>query len=219
MKNQRNIIPYYEFKDIDQIEVSLLDYLCNNNNRNKVIKELTIAIMDDHNDLSLFFLRGFNYLMKSEFKKAIKDFSNLISRKLKNNNMKIFPRLQNKENIDYLYLDELCIYRSHFFRAIAFISIGEMKSAFEEERYLIRSDISWNYRNKIFLIYPIFVKLFQSLYSKKYDIALEEYSRIRDISVELFDYEKELFKLLPNKEEKFFSTSIKLLNLSLGISL
>ena len=107
-----------------------------------MIKELTIAIMDDHNDLSLFFLRGFNYLMQSEFKKAIKDFSNIISRKLKNGHMKIFPRLKNQGHLDYLYLDQLCIYRSHFFRAIAFLSIGEKQSAFEDERYLIKADIS-----------------------------------------------------------------------------
>ena len=55
-----------DFSKIDfRIESSLPQYKSNNDDDiNRIIIDLTIKIKDTKNNLGLFYLRGFNYLMK-----------------------------------------------------------------------------------------------------------------------------------------------------------
>ena len=92
-----------DFSKIDfRIESSLPQYKSNNDDDiNRIIIELKIKIKDNKNNLGLFYLRGFNYLMKGEFKNAINDFSNLIYKQKRKNHI-IYPGIRNK-NISYRY--------------------------------------------------------------------------------------------------------------------
>ena len=65
-----------------------------------------------------------------------------------------------------------------------------------------------------FMIYPNFILLTAALYIKDFDKALKIYSKIKNLDLEFFNYEKELFNLLPNKNDRYFYSLINLISLS-----
>ena len=208
-----------DFSKIDfRIESSLPQYKSNNDDDiNRIIKELKIKIKDNKNNLGLFYLRGFNYLMKGEFKNAINDFSNLIYKQKRKNHI-IYPGIRNK-NISYryyAYLDQITIFRSNFLLIIAQILDGQTINLISNYQALHMEGLNLTvFRQRpYFMIYPNFILLTAALYIKDFDKALKIYSKIKNLDLEFFNYEKDLFNLLPNKNDRYFYSLINLINLS-----
>ena len=208
-----------DFSKIDfRIESSLPQYKSNNDDDiNRIIIELKIKIKDNKNNLGLFYLRGFNYLMKGEFKNAINDFSNLIYKQKRKNHI-IYPGIRNK-NISYryyAYLDQITIFRSNFLLIIAQILDGQTINLISNYQALHMEGLNLTvFRQRpYFMIYPNFILLTAALYIKDFDKALNIYSKIKNLDLEFFDYEKDLFNLLPNKNDRYFCSLINLINLS-----
>ena len=208
-----------DFSKIDfRIESSLPQYKSNNDDDiNRIIIELKIKIKDNKNNLGLFYLRGFNYLMKGEFKNAINDFSNLIYKQKRKNHI-IYPGIRNK-NISYryyAYLDQITIFRSNFLLIIAQILDGQTINLISNYQALHMEGLNLTvFRQRpYFMIYPNFILLTAALYIKDFDKALKIYSKIKNIDLEFFDYEKDLFNLLPNKNDRYFYSLINLISLS-----
>ena len=208
-----------DFSKIDfRIESSLPQYKSNNDDDiNRIIKELKIKIKDNKNNLGLFYLRGFNYLMKGEFKNAINDFSNLIYKQKRKNHI-IYPGIRNK-NISYryyAYLDQITIFRSNFLLIIAQILDGQTINLISNYKALHMEGLNLTvFRQRpYFMIYPNFILLTSALYIKDFDKALNIYSKIKNLDLEFFNYEKDLFNLLPNKNDRYFYSLINLISLS-----
>ena len=208
-----------DFSKIDfRIESSLPQYKSNNDDDiNRIIKELKIKIKDNKNNLGLFYLRGFNYLMKGEFKNAINDFSNLIYKQKRKNHI-IYPGIRNK-NISYryyAYLDQITIFRSNFLLIIAQILDGQTINLISNYQALHMEGLNLTvFRQRpYFMIYPNFILLTAALYIKDFDKALKIYSKIKNLDLEFFNYEKDLFNLLPNKNDRYFYSLINLISLS-----
>ena len=208
-----------DFSKIDfRIESSLPQYKSNNDDDiNRIIIELKIKIKDNKNNLGLFYLRGFNYLMKGEFKNAINDFSNLIYKQKRKNHI-IYPGIRNK-NISYryyAYLDQITIFRSNFLLIIAQILDGQTINLISNYQALHMEGLNLTvFRQRpYFMIYPNFILLTAALYIKDFDKALKIYSKIKNLDLEFFNYEKDLFNLLPNKNCRYFYSLINLINLS-----
>ena len=208
-----------DFSKIDfRIESSLPQYKSNNDNDiNRIIIELKIKIKDNKNNLGLFYLRGFNYLMKGEFKNAINDFSNLIYKQKRKNHI-IYPGIRNK-NISYryyAYLDQITIFRSNFLLIIAQILDGQTINLISNYQALHMEGLNLTvFRQRpYFMIYPNFILLTAALYIKDFDKALKIYSKIKNLDLEFFNYEKDLFNLLPNKNDRYFYSLINLISLS-----
>ena len=208
-----------DFSKIDfRIESSLPQYKSNNDDDiNRIIKELKIKIKDNKNNLGLFYLRGFNYLMKGEFKNAINDFSNLIYKQKRKNHV-IYPGIRNK-NISYryyAYLDQITIFRSNFLLIIAQILDGQTINLISNYQALHMEGLNLTVfgQRPYFMIYPNFIHLTAELYIKDFDNALKIYSKIKNLDLEFFDYEKDLFNLLPNKNDRYFYSLINLISLS-----
>ena len=201
-----------------RIESSLPQYKSNNDNDiNRIIIELKIKIKDNKNNLGLFYLRGFNYLMKGEFKNAINDFSNLIYKQKRKNHI-IYPGIRNK-NISYryyAYLDQITIFRSNFLLIIAQILDGQTINLISNYQALHMEGLNLTvFRQRpYFMIYPNFILLTAALYIKDFDKALKIYSKIKNLDLEFFNYEKDLFNLLPNKNDRYFYSLINLISLS-----
>ena len=208
-----------DFSKIDfRIESSLPQYKSNNDDDiNRIIIELKIKIKDNKNNLGLFYLRGFNYLMKGEFKNAINDFSNLIYKQKRKNHI-IYPGIRNK-NISYryyVYLDQITIFRSNFLLIIAQILDGQKINLISNFHALHSEGLNLTvFRQRpYFMIYPNFILLTAALYIKDFDKALKIYSKIKNLDLEFFNYEKDLFNLLPNKNDRYFYSLINLISLS-----
>tara|TARA_Y100000813_G_C24108624_1_gene326666 strand:- start:48 stop:695 length:648 start_codon:yes stop_codon:yes gene_type:complete len=208
-----------DFSKIDfRIESSLPQYKSNNDDDiNRIIIELKIKIKDNKNNLGLFYLRGFNYLMKGEFKNAINDFSNLIYKQKRKNHI-IYPGIRNK-NISYryyAYLDQITIFRSNFLLIIAQILDGQTINLISNYQALHMEGLNLTvFRQRpYFMIYPNFILLTAALYIKDFDKALKIYSKIKNLDLEFFNYEKDLFNLLPNKNDRYFYSLINLTSLS-----
>ena len=208
-----------DFSKIDfRIESSLPQYKSNNDDDiNRIIIELKIKIKDNKNNLGLFYLRGFNYLMKGEFKNAINDFSNLIYKQKRKNHI-IYPGIRNK-NISYryyAYLDQITIFRSNFLLIIAQILDGQTINLISNYQALHMEGLNLTvFRQRpYFMIYPNFILLTAALYIKDFDKALKIYSKINNLDLEFFNYEKDLFNLLPNKNDRYFYSLINLISLS-----
>ena len=208
-----------DFSKIDfRIESSLPQYKSNNvDDINRIIIELKIKIKDNKNNLGLFYLRGFNYLMKGEFKNAINDFSNLIYKQKRKNHI-IYPGIRNK-NISYryyAYLDQITIFRSNFLLIIAQILDGQTINLISNYQALHMEGLNLTvFRQRpYFMIYPNFILLTAALYIKDFDKALKIYSKIKNLDLEFFNYEKDLFNLLPNKNDRYFYSLINLISLS-----
>ena len=208
-----------DFSKIDfRIESSLPQYKSNNDDDiNRIIIELKIKIKDNKNNLGLFYLRGFNYLMKGEFKNAINDFSNLIYKQKRKNHI-IYPGIRNK-NISYkyyAYLDQITIFRSNFLLIIAQILDGQTINLISNYQALHMEGLNLTvFRQRpYFMIYPNFILLTAALYIKDFDKALKIYSKIKNLDLEFFNYEKDLFNLLPNKNDRYFYSLINLISLS-----
>ena len=208
-----------DFSKIDfRIESSLPQYKSNNDDDiNRIIIELKIKIKDNKNNLGLFYLRGFNYLMKGEFKNAINDFSNLIYKQKRKNHI-IYPGIRNK-NISYryyAYLDQITIFRSNFLLIIAQILDGQTINLISNYQALHIEGLNLTvFRQRpYFMIYPNFILLTAALYIKDFDKALKIYSKIKNLDLEFFNYEKDLFNLLPNKNDRYFYSLINLTSLS-----
>lgn len=208
-----------DFSKIDfRIESSLPQYKSNNDDDiNRIIIELKIKIKDNKNNLGLFYLRGFNYLMKGEFKNAINDFSNLIYKQKRKNHI-IYPGIRNK-NISYkyyAYLDQITIFRSNFLLIIAQILDGQTINLISNYQALHMQGLNLTvFRQRpYYMIYPNFILLTAALYIKDFDKALKIYSEIKNLDLEFFNYEKDLFNLLPNKNDRYFYSLINLISLS-----
>ena len=208
-----------DFSKIDfRIESSLPQYKSNNDDDiNRIIIELKIKIKDNKNNLGLFYLRGFNYLIKGEFKNAINDFSNLIYKQKRKNHI-IYPGIRNK-NISYryyAYLDQITIFRSNFLLIIAQILDGQTINLISNYQALHMEGLNLTvFRQRpYFMIYPNFILLTAALYIKDFDKALKIYSKIKNLDLEFFNYEKDLFNLLPNKNDRYFYSLINLISLS-----
>ena len=208
-----------DFSKIDfRIESYLPQYKSNNDDDiNRIIIELKIKIKDNKNNLGLFYLRGFNYLMKGEFKNAINDFSNLIYKQKRKNHI-IYPGIRNK-NISYryyAYLDQITIFRSNFLLIIAQILDGQTINLISNYQALHMEGLNLTVFRKrpYFMIYPNFILLTAALYIKDFDKALKIYSEIKNLDLEFFNYEKDLFNLLPNKNDRYFYSLINLISLS-----
>ena len=208
-----------DFSKIDfRIESSLPQYKSNNDDDiNRIIIELKIKIKDNKNNLGLFYLRGFNYLMKGEFKNAINDFSVLIYKQKMKNHI-IYPGIRNK-NISYryyAYLDQITIFRSNFLLIIAQILDGQTINLISNYQALHMEGLNLTvFRQRpYFMIYPNFILLTAALYIKDFDKALKIYSKIKNLDLEFFNYEKDLFNLLPNKNDRYFYSLINLISLS-----
>ena len=208
-----------DFSKIDfRIESSLPQYKSNNDDDiNRIIIELKIKIKDNKNNLGLFYLRGFNYLMKGEFKNAINDFSNLIYKQKRKNHI-IYPGIRNK-NISYryyAYLDQITIFRSNFLLIIAQILDGQTINLISNYQALHMEGLNLTvFRQRpYFMIYPNFILLTAALYIKDFDKALKIYSKIKNLDLEFFNYEKDLFNLLPNKNDRYFYSLINLISLN-----
>ena len=208
-----------DFSKIDfRIESSLPQYKSNNDDDiNRIIIELKIKIKDNKNNLGLFYLRGFNYLMKGEFKNAINDFSNLIYKQKRKNHI-IYPGNRNK-NISYryyAYLDQITIFRSNFLLIIAQILDGQTINLISNYQALHMEGLNLTvFRQRpYFMIYPNFILLTAALYIKDFDKASKIYSKIKNLDLEFFNYEKDLFNLLPNKNDRYFYSLINLISLS-----
>tara|TARA_B000000609_G_C24089412_1_gene302047 strand:- start:22 stop:669 length:648 start_codon:yes stop_codon:yes gene_type:complete len=208
-----------DFSKIDfRIESSLPQYKSNNDDDiNRIIIELKIKIKDNKNNLGLFYLRGFNYLMKGEFKNAINDFSNLIYKQKRKNHI-IYPGIRNK-NISYryyAYLDQITIFRSNFLLIISQILDGQTINLISNYQALHMEGLNLTvFRQRpYFMIYPNFILLTAALYIKDFDKALKIYSKIKNLDLEFFNYEKDLFNLLPNKNDRYFYSLINLISLS-----
>ena len=208
-----------DFSKIDfRIESSLPQYKSNNDDDiNRIIIELKIKIKDNKNNLGLFYLRGFNYLMKGEFKNAINDFSNLIYKQKRKNHI-IYPGIRNK-NISYryyAYLDQITIFRSNFLLIISQILDGQTINLISNYQALHMEGLNLTvFRQRpYFMIYPNFILLSAALYIKDFDKALKIYSKIKNLDLEFFNYEKDLFNLLPNKNDRYFYSLINLISLS-----
>ena len=201
-----------------RIESYLPQYKSNNDDDiNRIIIELKIKIKDNKNNLGLFYLRGFNYLMKGEFKNAINDFSNLIYKQKRKNHI-IYPGIRNK-NISYryyAYLDQITIFRSNFLLIIAQILDGQTINLISNYQALHMEGLNLTvFRQRpYFMIYPNFILLTAALYIKDFDKALKIYSKINNLDLEFFNYEKDLFNLLPNKNDRYFYSLINLISLS-----
>ena len=208
-----------DFSKIDfRIESSLPQYKSNNDDDiNRIIIELKIKIKDNKNNLGLLYLRGFNYLMKGEFKNAINDFSNLIYKQKRKNHI-IYPGIRNK-NISYryyAYLDQITIFRSNFLLIISQILDGQTINLISNYQALHMEGLNLTvFRQRpYFMIYPNFILLTAALYIKDFDKALKIYSKIKNLDLEFFNYEKDLFNLLPNKNDRYFYSLINLISLS-----
>ena len=208
-----------DFSKIDfRIESSLPQYKSNNDDDiNRIIIELKIKIKDNKNNLGLFYLRGFNYLMKGEFKNAINDFSNLIYKQKRKNHI-IYPGIRNK-NISYryyAYLDQITIFRSNFLLIISQILDGQTINLISNYQALHMEGLNLTvFRQRpYFMIYPNFILLTAALYIKDFDKASKIYSKIKNLDLEFFNYEKDLFNLLPNKNDRYFYSLINLISLS-----
>ena len=208
-----------DFSKIDfRIESSLPQYKSNNDDDiNRIIIELKNKIEDNKNNLGLFYLRGFNYLMKGEFKNAINDFSVLIYKQKMKNHI-IYPGIRNK-NISYryyAYLDQITIFRSNFLLIIAQILDGQTINLISNYQALHMEGLNLTvFRQRpYFMIYPNFILLTAALYIKDFDKALKIYSKIKNLDLEFFNYEKDLFNLLPNKNDRYFYSLINLISLS-----
>ena len=187
----------------------------NDQHRNIIIRKSNMEIMNDHNYLSLFFLRGFDYLMQCEFKKSINNFSNLMIQ-VENKDRRIFPRFKNWNltNSNYRSLDNITIYRAFFLRSLAYILMGETTSLSKNINILLKDSIILDiFKAKDLKVYPGFLSLAKTLLFKDYDKAIKQYSYIKELNSEFFGYEKNLFWLLPNKNDKYFYSVIHLLNL------
>ena len=208
-----------DFSKIDfRIESSLPQYKSNKDDDiNRIIIELKIKIKDNKNNLGLFYLRGFNYLMKGEFKNAINDFSNLIYKQKRKNHI-IYPGIRNK-NISYryyAYLDQITIFRSNFLLIISQILDGQTINLISNYQALHMEGLNLTvFRQRpYFMIYPNFILLTAALYIKDFDKASKIYSKIKNLDLEFFNYEKDLFNLLPNKNDRYFYSLINLISLS-----
>ena len=99
---------------------------------------------------------------------------------------------------------------SRYFRSLAFALSGDFDKSCEDYTYLTKSDCGMEY--------PYFIFFSLSVLKDETEKAIHRYSKIRQYSPKLMDFEEDVFNLLPIKNNQILNQSIKLLDYSLGIT-
>ena len=170
-----------------------------------LIKELTIEIKADKYSLILLMQRGFIYLQNKNYQKAIDDFNTVIKR-----NGQIDTRIYSFTGDKTYFLQKHNLYKTCLFRSLAFALSGDMRKSYEDCKYLLESNSEPKYNYIIFFAWAVL--------KDETEKAIKCYSILRDSSKELMVFEEDLFNLLPIKNNQTLNTSIKLIDLSLGIT-
>ena len=171
-----------------------------------LIKDLTLEIKADKYSLILLMQRGYIYLQNKNYQKAIEDFNTVIKR-----NGQIDSRIYSyRGGKETYFLQKNNLYKTCLYRSLAFALSGDFDKSREDYTYLTKSDCEKEY--------PFFILFSWSVLNNETEKAINNYSKIRKYNQESIDFEEDLFTLLPIEDIEGLYESIKLIDLSLGIS-
>ena len=167
------------------------------------IKDLTLAIKSDPYNQDLKIERGFIYLKKKNYKDATNDFSTVIWNHEQG-------KIRGLSITSFLYIRQDKLVKIYLFRGFAYAISGDMERSRKNFNYMGDYDFPMEY--------AYFITFSWSVLNKETDKAIHLYSKLRSYAKELMDFEEDLFNLLPIENIENLNESIKLLDLSLGIS-
>ena len=166
------------------------------------IKDLSMKIKSHPLAINqLKYRRGLIYLRKKNYKKAINDFSDVIWR-----NKSEYVRGRRS-----LFIGKEKLYNTYLFRGFAYMLSGDDEKWAKDYTFLTKSDSKMEYVCFLFFSWAVV---------KGYKIkeAIRRYYKIRSYTKVLFQFENDLFNLLPIENIENLNESIKLIDLSLGIA-
>ena len=171
-------------------------------NKLSTIKDLSLKIKSDPHSQILKIERGFIYLKKKKYKKAIDDFSIIIRI---HDHVTIRGTTPNR----YYSLNKNLLHKIYLFRGFAYALLDDRQRSCKDYCYLLDSNCN--------MVYPRFIFFLWAVLDRDNEQAIRRYDSFRGYSKELLEFEEDLFNLLPIDNIEGLNESIKLIDLSLGI--
>ena len=167
------------------------------------IKNLSNKIKSDPYKPDLKIIRGFIYLKKKNYKKAIDDFNIVIRQHKQVNISGTTPKR-------FLYIRKDKLRKIYLLRSFAYAISGDMAKSRKDFNDMCDIDCPMKYVSFIIFSWHVL--------HNEIEKAISKYSRLRSYSSEILDFEEDLLNLLPIKNIEGLNESIKLIDFSLGIT-
>ena len=165
-----------------------------------IIKDLSTKIKSDPYNQDLKIERGFIFLKKKNYKKAIYDFSTVIRC---HDYVKNISGRSNR-----LFLEKNKLYKIYLFRSFAYALYGEREKSCCDYDYLVRSDCNIEYCHLVLFLWIVLDRRNElAKFRYQYSFFKKEFS----------EFEQDLFNLIPINNIEGLNELIKLINFSLGI--
>ena len=180
------------------------------------MEDISQQLKWDPSSLILRFKRGFLYLKRKNYEKAIDDFNKVIGH---NDYLESCVPIKKQSP----YFKKIYLYQSYLFRSLAYALWshkcknleGVLKDAFfaksvKDYKFFVNKK-NYDYAYTYFILFS-----WNVLYNDTEE-AINNYSKIRKYSTELMDFEEDVFNLLPIENIEGLKESIKLIDFTLGI--
>ena len=182
------------------------------------MEDISQQLKHDPSSRILRFKRGFIYLKRKNFEKAIEDFNTVISN---NNYLESCPNFNPSP-----YFKKIYLYQTYLFRSLAYALLGHrykplggvigddfFAKSINDYKFFVSKKNKKNYDYE----YIHLILFSWCVLNNETEKAINNYSKIRKYSTELMDFEEDIFNLLPIENIEGLYESIKLIDFTLGI--